>query len=148
MPLVRSRARLGDCLLARLTVAGLGSRPRVDTAAGSASINQSLGLSELMLALRPGRRLRPTFALGGGVFRVESEGVGTWPSRGLRTTRFTGAAEAGVGLLASVTADLSLAFEVYGLVAFPHPTVRFFDLEAATLGFPALFASLTMVAWL
>ena len=146
LPLVRVRVRLADWLFARVTLAGLGSRPRVDTAAGSASINQSLGLAELVLALRSGRRLRPTFSLGGGALRFGSEGTGTWPSRGLQTARFTGAVDAGVGLLANVTADLSFAFEVHGLVAFPHPTVRFFDVEAATLAFPALFASLTMVA--
>ena len=148
LPLVRFRARLGDWVFARLTVAGLGSRPRVETTAGSASINQSLGLVELALALRPGRRLRPTFALGGGAFHFASEGVGTFPSRGVQAARFTGAVDAGVGLLATVTGAVSFAFEVHGLVAFPHPAVRFFDVEAATLAFPALFASLTMVAWL
>jgi len=148
LPLVRCRALLGDWLFARVTAAGLGSRPRVETSAGSAAIDQSLGLVELGLGLRPGRRLRPTFALGGGAFHFASEGVGTFPVRGVQAARFTGAAAAGVGLLANVTGELSFAFEVHGLVAFPHPTVRFFDLEAATLGFPALFASLTMVAWL
>jgi len=148
LPLGRLRARLGDWMFARLAVAGLGTRPRVETAAGSASINQSLGLVELALALRPGRRLRPTFTLGGGAFYFESDGVGTSPFRGVRMARFTGAADAGVGLLTNVTHDVSLAFEVHGLLALPHPKVRFFDTEAATLGFPALFASLTMMAWL
>jgi len=148
LPLVRFRARLGDWVFARLTVAGLGSRPRVETTAGSASIDQSLGLAELGLALRPGRRLRPTFALGGGAFRFASEGVGSFPSRGLQAARFTGAVDAGVGLLATVTGAVSFALEVHGLVALPHPAVRFFDVEAATLAYPAVFASLTMVAWL
>ncbi|HEY8926897.1 MAG TPA: hypothetical protein VIU64_21085 [Polyangia bacterium] len=148
LPLARLRARLGDWMFARLTVAGLGTRPQVDSMEGSASINQSLGLVELAVALRPGRRVRPTFMLGGGAFHFESEGVGRYPSQGVRAARFTGAADAGVGLLANVTAAVSLAFEVHGLVALPHPKVRFFDTDAATLGYPALLASLTMVAWL
>lgn len=148
LPLARVRVRLGDWMFARLTVAGLGSRPRVETEGGSASIDQRLGLIELMLALRPGRRLRPTFALGGGAFHFASEGTATYPSQGLQRSRFTGAADAGVGLLANVTSDVSFAFEVHALLALPHPEVRFFDVEAATLAFPAFLASLTMVAWL
>ena len=148
LPLARLRARFGDWMFARLTVAGLGTRPRVDSTVGSASLNQSLGLVELALALRPGRRLRPTFALGGGAFHFESEGVGTYPSQGVHRSRFTGAVDAGVGLLANVSAAVSLAFEVHALVALPHPKVRFFDVDAATLAYPALLASLTMVAWL
>jgi hypothetical protein len=148
LPLARLRARLGDWIFARLTVAGLGTRPRVDSTVGSATVNQSLGLVELALALRPGRRLRPTLALGGGAFHFESEGVGLYPSMGVHRARFTGAADAGVGLLATVTAAVSLAFEVHALVALPHPKVRFFDVDAATLAYPAVLASLTMVAWL
>lgn len=148
LPIGRLRAKLGDWVSARLTLAGLGSRPRVENAAGSASIDQALGLAELAIALRPGRRLRPTVSLGGGAFYFESEGAGTWPALGRRATRFVGAIDAGVGLLANTKGDLSFAFEVHAVLALPHPTVQFFEVQAATLAFPAIFASLTMVAWL
>ena len=44
--------------------------------------------------------------------------------------------------------ELALAFELHAFLAFPHPVVRFVDDDAATIGRPALMASLTLVAWL
>jgi hypothetical protein len=148
VPVGRVRAWLGNSVFARLTLAGLGSRPRVETSIGSASVAQSLGLVELAVALRPGARWRPTFSLGAGTLYVQSEGEGVWPYAGLRETRWAAAVDAGIGLLATVGGNLSLGFEVHGLVALPHPTVRFFDVESATVGFPAIVASITMIAWL
>ena len=40
----RIRAWLGKSVFARLTLAGLGSRPRVETSIGSASVAQSFGI--------------------------------------------------------------------------------------------------------
>jgi hypothetical protein len=148
LPLARVRGRLSDRLFARLTLAGLGTRPRIETSIGSASIVQSLGLGELTLALRPGAFFRPTFSLGAGALYAQSDGEGVWPYAGQRQTRWVAAADAGVGLLASIDARVSLAFEVHVLVALPHPTVRLYDMESATLAFPAVLASFTMVTWL
>ena len=53
LPLGGVRVRLGDWVSARLTLAGLGSRPRIETSIGSASVAQSFGLAELGLVLRP-----------------------------------------------------------------------------------------------
>ncbi|HEX2661076.1 MAG TPA: hypothetical protein VHU40_22505 [Polyangia bacterium] len=148
VPVGRVRARLGSSAFARLTLAGLGSRPRVATALGSASVAQNLGLAELVVALRPGARLRPTFSLGAGALYVQTDGEGVWPYRGLRQTRWAAALDAGIGLLASVNATLTLGFEIHALVALPHPTVRLYDVETGAVGFPAILASLTMMAWL
>ena len=80
--------------------------------------------------------------------QVQSDGAGAWPYAGVRTSRWVAALDAGVGLLATAGADLAFAFELHGLLAFPHPTVRFNDVETATVGFPSILASLTMIAWL
>lgn len=148
VPLGRVRAWLGNSLFARLTLAGLGSRPRVETSIGSASVTQSFGLIELAVALRPGARWRPMVSLGAGTLYVQSDGEGVFPYVGLRESRWAVALDAGIGLLATLGRDLSLGFEVHGLVALPHPAVRFYDVERATMGFPAILASLTMIAWL
>lgn len=149
VPIIRARARIGDLLVLRATVAGLGSRPRVDSrGVGSASIAQSFALAELGVAFRPGRRWRPGASLGGGVLYVQGDGEGIWPYQGVRDARWAGALDAGVGVLAQLGGALAITFELHGLLAFPHPTLRFYDVEAATLGFPALVASLTVVAWL
>jgi hypothetical protein len=148
LPLARVRAWLGDRSFARLTLAGLGTRPRFASSIGSASITQSVGLAEVGLALLPGARFRPTFTLGAGALCVHSEGQGSWPYAGLRQTRWAAALGGGFGLLARVDTRVSVALEISAVVAVPHPVVRFYDVESATLAFPAALASLTMVTWL
>jgi hypothetical protein len=148
LPLARVRGRLSDRLFVRLTLAGLGTRPRIETSIGSASVVQSLGLGELTLALRPGASWRPTFSLGAGAFYAQTDGEGVWPYAGQQQARWVAASDAGIGVLASIDARVALAFEVHALVAFPHPKVRLHDVESATLAFPAVLSSFTMVAWL
>lgn len=148
VPLVRARGRLWRALFARITVAGLGTRPRVHNDIGSSSVDQSLGLGELGVALRLGRRWRSVFSAGGGALRLRSEGEGVSPYYGLREVRLVAAVDAGAGLIADLGRQLSLALEVHGLVALPHPTLRFYDVETSTVGYPAVLASLTLVAWL
>lgn len=149
VPLIRGRARLGDWLSGRLTLAGLGSRPQVVTPMiGSASVAQSFGLAELAVAYPTGRAVRPVLTLGAGAFYVQSDGAGIWPYVGQRSASWAAAADVGTGVLASVGTGLAVGFEVHGLLALPHPAVRFNGVEAATIGYPALLASLTMVAWL
>jgi hypothetical protein len=82
------------------------------------------------------------------VLYLESQGTGNWPYLGVRQTRLTAAAEGGVGILAQVRPNVSFALEVNGVLAAPHPTIRFYQSEVATVAFPALLASLTVVVWL
>jgi hypothetical protein len=148
IPVVRARLWFGDSLFGRITLAGLGSRPRVESSIGSASVAQSFGLGELGIAFRPGRRWRPVLGLAGGALYVQTDGAGLSPSyQGQRPSGWAAVVDAGTGVLANLGSGLSLALEVHGLVALPHPTVRFAGMEVATLGYPTLLASLTMVAW-
>jgi hypothetical protein len=148
LPLARARLRLGDWLSARLTIAALGSRPVVRALAGSTSVAQSLGMAELALGLRPGRRFRPVLTVGAGALHVESSGVGISPYEGVDEARWVAALDAGAGVLATFGRNFSATFELHALLAVPHPTVRFDGVDRATIGFPAVLASLTMVAWL
>jgi hypothetical protein len=148
LPLARARVRLGDLLAARLTITALGSRPRVRADAGSASVAQSFGMAELVLGLRPGRRWRPVLTVGAGALRVESSGEGISPYKGVEETRWVAALDAGAGVLATFGGSFSATFELHALLAVPHPTIRFDGIDRATIGFPAILASLTMVAWL
>jgi hypothetical protein len=147
-PIIRGRIGLGDRLVLRATLVGLGSQPRVESPVGSASVAQSFGLVELGVAFRPGRRWRPTASLGAGALYVHGDGEGIPPFRGARDARWAGALDAGVGVLTQLGGALALTFELHGLLAFPHPTLRFSDVDAGTVGFPAFIASLTIIAWL
>ena len=145
LPIVRARVPVGDRLMLRLTLAGFGTRPRVETSRGSAAVGQLLGLAELGAWFRPGRRLRPVASLGLGTMRVKVEGQGVFPYRGSSDDRWVTIADVGAGVLAGLGGRLALALEAHAMLAIPYPMVRFVDLEAATIGRPALLASLTLV---
>lgn len=153
LPVVRARARLYKPLFTRLTLAGLGTQPRVEgrsgaSVIGSSSVAQSVGLLELVLAIRLASRWHAALSAGAGALYLRSDGEGFSPYQGLHQVKVVAAMDAGAGLLADLSHQFSLAFEVHGLVAAPHPTLRFDDTETATIGYPAVLASLTMVAWL
>jgi hypothetical protein len=148
IPVIRLRAQLGRMIFLRLGVAGLGSRPTVATSIGSASVSQAFGLVEAGLALRPGRRLQPLLTVGGGALRVDEVGQGVPPLQGVEGGRFAGIIDGGIGLGARLAPNLALVAEAHGFVAFPHPTIRFVDITAATIGRPALVEVLSLVVWL
>ncbi len=66
MPTARLRLPLPWPLLARLTFAGFGTRPRVSTSFGTADITQAFGLLEIGAVFRRQRRLNPIVTLGAG----------------------------------------------------------------------------------
>jgi hypothetical protein len=148
LPVLRARIPIGDRVNARLTLAGFGTRPTVETPRGSATIAQRLALVELGWLFRDGARLRPVATFGVGAMWVQIEGQGVAPYRGTSDDVWAMLADGGVGLLASLGRRVALSVEVHALVAFPYPLVRFVDLEAATIGRPALLGSLTLVVWL
>ena len=149
VPLVRGRAWLGDSLFARLTLAGLGSHPRVDAPTRSASVAQSFGLVELAVAVRPRRRFRPVLSVGAGAVYDQSDGEAVWPYQGLRQARWALALDAGIGLLVQVGDGLSFAFgESTRSRRLRIPRCASPTWKRRASGFPSLLASLTMVAWL
>jgi hypothetical protein len=148
IPVVRVRGPIGDRLSARLTLAGLGTRPTVETARGSAAVAQRIALAELAWAFRDGARLRPMASFGLGAMWVQIEGEGIAPYRGQADEVWAALADGGVGLLAELGRRFALSVEGHAMFAFPYPMVRFVDLEAAAIGRPALLGSLTLVMWL
>jgi hypothetical protein len=148
IPLGRLRLPLRMPLFLRLTLAGLGTRPRVTTSLGSADIGQSFGLVELGAVFRRPRRLHPMVTLGAGALYVRSDGEGVYPYRGIEDSRWAVLVDGGLGLFAQVGARVALAFEVHASLAAPHPVVRFSGSDAATIGRPALMATWTLMTWL
>jgi hypothetical protein len=145
LPLARLRISLIGPLFARMSFAGLGSRPRVETLQGSATVGQALGLFELGGLFRSGARLRPIAAIGGGLLHVDSDGDGIWPYQGKRGSAWAGVVDGGLGVLTELGADVALALEAHAFLALPHPYVRFVDTNAATVGFPAVTVAFTLL---
>ena len=148
VPVARLRVAVAGPAVARLTVAGFGTRPSVETARGTASIAQALGLVEVGLVFRRDRRLQPAMSLGAGVLRASSDAQGSFPYLGQRDARWAALFDAGAGVVAPLGGQLALALEAHVMLAAPYPVVRFADLDAATIARPAAWTTLTLVAWL
>ncbi|WP_437930932.1 hypothetical protein WMF37_17425 [Sorangium sp. So ce291] len=132
----------------RLSLAGLGTAPRVVGPQGSATVQQRLGLVELAALPWPELRLRPRFSAGLGVLHVAVDGEASWPYRGVHSARWAFAADAGAGVELGITRRLDVVAEAHALVAHPYPVVRFAETEAARGARPALLGTLSLVGWL
>ena len=143
-PVGRASLRLSEWAWARVSLAGWGSRPRVDTAYGSASLSQTMALLEGVAIFRRGKRIRPTLSLGAGVLHVAVAGTGEGPYEGRSPERWSAAFDGGLGVAFAVGARAALVTELHALVAAPHPVVRFADTRAATIGYPSVILTVAL----
>ncbi len=143
-PVGRVGLHLSDSIHARLSLAGLGSRPVATSAYGTATISQTLALLELTVLPRLVNHVRPLFSVGGGVLNVAVAGTGMAPYEGLKQQQWSAVVDAGTGIAVAIRSHTSLVTEVHAFVASPHPVVRFIDTRAATIGNPSLMLTLTL----
>jgi len=148
VPLASLRIASAGPLLGRLTVAGLGTRSRLETSRGTATVDQELGLIELGAAFRRDRLLSPVVTLGGGVLHVRTDAQGVGPYVGRRDARWSALFGVGAGLVGGFGRQLAVALEARVMLAAPYPLVRFAEMDAATLARPAVWITLTAVSWL
>jgi hypothetical protein len=134
---------------ARLTVAGLGTRPRVSGAQGAAEVSHQLALVEALWTFRPGRGWQPFLSLGGGAAYVSAQGLPvTGGGAGRTAAAWAFAGDAGAGLHARLSARVQLGGEVHVEVDAPNPVIRFLGSQLAAEGRPTLLATLSLLAWL
>jgi hypothetical protein len=143
-PIGRMRLRLTGWLHARVSIMGLGSRPRIETDYGSATVSQSIGIVEAGAIWRRAKRIRPGIFLGAGVLHVGVVGAGHSPYEGREPDRWSFAFAGGVGVAFALHSQLALTTELAALMATPHPTVRFAGTQVATIGFPSLLLTLAL----
>ncbi len=147
LPTVRLRWSPVPTWTARLTLAGLGTRPEVLGPNGSATVSQEMGLAEVLASPWTGS-VRSFFCAGVGAYHVSADGQADWPYEGKSASRWAFAAMAGVGVSLRIASQLDVSLEGEGLVLTPYPVVRFFENEAARTGHPSLLASLSVVGHL
>jgi hypothetical protein len=133
---------------ARLSLAGLGTAPRVDGPQGSATVAQRLALVEFAVLPWPDLRVRPMLSAGAGVLHASVDGEAAWPYRGVHSARWAFSADAGLGAEIELVRGLDISVEGHVLVAEPYPVVRFLNDEVASGARPALLGSLSFVGWL
>ena len=111
-------------------------------------MGHDLALIEGGAAFRRDKRVRPIVTLGVGTLRVTVDGNGSWPYEGRLGGRWAALVGGAAGIMTSIAGQFSLALELHLLWAAPYPVIRFAGADAATIGRPALWATLTLVAWL
>jgi len=143
-PVGRVALRLSDWAWARLTAAGLGTHPSVETAYGSATLAQAVALAEAVAVFRGDKRLRPFASVGAGALNVAVTGVGAGQYEGRTPQRWSAAFDGGVGVAFVLRSRAALVTELHGLLAAPHPVVRFADTRAATIGYPSVLLTVAL----
>jgi hypothetical protein len=147
-PVLRGEHSWREFIVGRVTLAGLGTRPRVDSASASAHLAQAFGLAEVGIKLRARQIVRPFFSIGAGVLRVTTEAQPPPHAQAIDGGLWTPIADAGVGLRIGLRGRFELAAEFHAQVATNYPAIQFFGSTVARAGRPTMMGSLTLVAWL
>jgi hypothetical protein len=143
-PVGRVALRVSDRAWARITAAGFGTRPSLETKYGSATLAQTVALTEAVAQFRGDKRMRPFVSLGAGALNLAVSGVGAGQYEGRAPQRWSAAFDAGVGVALVVRSRAALVTELHGLLAAPRPVVRFADTRAATIGYPSVILTLAL----
>ena len=148
LPVIRGSVRFSPHFLARLSVAGLGTRAHLQAAggAGEATVAQSFGLVELALDLRPGARVQPFLSLGAGATHLAVDGRARFPYESQTGGLWAAVADAGLGVRVSLGRRYQLAAEAHAQGAYPYPVVRFLDMTLAEAGRPTVLGGLSVIA--
>ena len=143
-PVGRVALRVSEWAWARITAAGLGTRPSLETAYGTATLVQTVALAEAVAVFRGDKWLRPFVSIGAGALNVAVSGMGEGQYEDRAPQRWSAAFDGGIGVAVAVRSRAALVTELHALVAAPHPVVRFADMRAATIGYPSLILTLTL----
>jgi hypothetical protein len=144
----RVRAAFTEAVGARVSLGGLGTRPEFVAPEGTARVQQSWALGELLVSPWPAWPVVPVVSLGAGVTNLAVEGGATYPYRGVTSSGWFFGADAGAGVTFRLARRLDLGAEVHAMFAQPEPRLRFVGREVASLGEPALVGTLTVAGWL
>jgi hypothetical protein len=147
-PVLGLRYSMTRAFQLRLTGAGLGSSPSVQTDRGAAAVQQTIVLADGTLVLGQSRWLRPLLVFGAGVYYAGVAGTGVPPYEGVSGGGTAFALDGGIGLSTSLTTSLDLSLDARVVVAQPGIAVRFIDEDAARLGQPAVLMTLTLADWI
>jgi hypothetical protein len=149
VPAARLRFAASRTFQIRLTGAGFGSTPTVETDRGTAAVQQGVAIVDGAAVLGHARWLRPTVALGAGAYYASVTGSGVAPPyRGQTGRALAVAFDGALGLATSVMSNVELSLEAHAVVTEPGIAVRFIDVDAARLGRPSLLVTFTVAGWI
>jgi hypothetical protein len=148
MPLVRGRYELERNVQVRVTAAGLGTQPQVDSTAGTATVDQALALVELVTQPWLEGRVRPSLSVGAGVYHVGVSGTGATSNTGQESAGVAFALDGGAGLVVPLGPRVEISFEAHAILTAPGLAIRFVDTEVARIGRPAVLATMSLAGWI
>jgi hypothetical protein len=148
LPIVRFDWVLYPWLVAQASLAGLGTRPKVETRLGSAEVAQAYGAVGACYRLRAGRRLQPFLSLSAGALHTSVEGRANSPNQGQAAQQWSFLLDGGLGSWLKLRDRFYLALAAHVQMAEPYLGVRFIDTVVATSGRPNVLLTLTVGAWL
>jgi len=148
LPLLRFDWALRPWFVAQVAMAGLGTRPTVQSETGSAQIAQEYAVLGACLRPSMGRRLRPFVVLSAGGLHTSVEGRADSPNQGRSAGQWSFLVDAGLGTWLHLRDRFYVALAAHAQMAEPYLAVRFVDTVVATSARPNLLLTLTVGAWL
>ena len=148
LPLARLDWAVRSWLALQLTGAGLGTRPRLETEAGSVQVAQQFGVFGLCACRAADTGFRPFAALGAGILRTALDGIATPPNVGHEVEHWAFLVHGSVGVTLNVPGRYYATLGLHVQLAEPYVAIHVVDAVVATTGRPDLLLALTAGAWL
>lgn len=148
VPLLRLDWAASSWLALEATAAGFGTRPRVESDAGSVQVAQEFLLLGLCACRSSAAGFRPVVALAAGALHTALDGRATLPNVGHQVAQWSFLLDASVGLRLNVPGRYYVTLASHAQLAQPYVAIHSANEVVATTGRPNLGLTLTAGAWL
>jgi hypothetical protein len=148
LPMVRFTWAARPSFVANVAMAGLGTRPTVESQWGSAQVTQAYAVLGGDYRFRVGHRLRPFLTLSAGALYTAIKGRAGAPNQGSDADTWSFLLDGGLGAWVGLSDRFFLEAAAHAQLAEPYPAIRFGDAVVATTARPNLLLTLTIGAWL
>jgi hypothetical protein len=135
-------------LVLQASAAGLGTRPTVSNAEGSARVAQQYALLGANLRFGSAQRVWPFAGFSAGALHTTVEGRSGLGTTGHTFGRWSALFDLGLGAGLRLSRHIYMTVSVHGQLAEPYAAIRIVDSVAATVGRPTFVLPLTLGAWL
>jgi hypothetical protein len=148
LPTIRVGWLARSWFVVQAALAGLGSRPTVETRLGKAEVGQRYGVLGGRLLLRADKRFSPFLALAAGVLRTEIQGSSGAGTEGHNVTKWSFLLDGSMGVALNLRPRYYLTLAGHVQAAEPYVAIHFADTIGATTGRPNVLLTLTVGTWL
>jgi hypothetical protein len=148
LPVLRVEWAPRSWFFAQATLAGLGSRPKIESELGSADVAQSYAVLGFGYSATFRSGLRPFVGLAAGALRTSLDGRAASPNEGHTIALWSFLMDGSIGASLPIRGPIYLTLASHLQMAAPYVSVHFVDRTVASSGRPNLVFTLTAGAWL